>query len=205
VKRLVFVGRITPEKGVHVLLEAMQEVVAAMPDCVLFLIGPFGSNPPSPALVLGGDPASERFEALKPGYERRLRDAAQPLGEHVRFVGVVPNDRLAGWYESCDVFVHPAVWDEPFGIVLAEAMACGLPVVSTRVGGIPEIVAHGETGMLVEPGDPKALAAAILELLRDDGRRRAMGAAGRRRVEQEFSWDRTAERLEEILLRARDA
>jgi glycosyltransferase involved in cell wall biosynthesis len=172
--------------------------------CALFLIGPFGSNPPSPALVLGRRSARDDRETIELGYEERLRTLAQPLGDQVQFVGVVPNGRLGEWYESCDLFVHPSLWNEPFPLTILEAMSCGLPIVSTRVGGIPEMVAHGETGILVEPGDPDAFADAIVELLRDDARRRAMGAAGRRRVEQEFSWDRTAAQLEEILLRVRD-
>jgi starch synthase len=74
-------------------------------------------------------------------------------------------------------------------------MASGLPVVTTRVGGMPEVVEHGVTGLLVPPDEPDALAGAIMELLADPGRARQLGAAGRRRAEERFSWDGVTARL----------
>ena len=96
-----------------------------------------------------------------------------------------------------DVLVVPSR-QEPFGTVLAEAMAAGTPVVATRVGGLAEVVADGETGLLVEPGRPDELAAAVLEVL---GRREEMGAAARVRA-QRFGADAYADRVEQILLEA---
>jgi starch synthase len=85
------------------------------------------------------------------------------------------------------VFACPSVY-EPLGIVNLEAMACGTAVVGSRTGGIPEVVAEGETGLLVPVGDPDALAAALNTLLREPERARAMGQAGRKRAVAEFGW-----------------
>ncbi|PIO06531.1 hypothetical protein COT29_00580 [Candidatus Micrarchaeota archaeon CG08_land_8_20_14_0_20_59_11] len=103
---------------------------------------------------------------------------------------------LAGLYNAADVFVLPSLW-EPFGMVLAEAMACGKPVVGTRVGGIPEIVTK-DCGFLVPPADPKALAERVLLLLEDNGLRKKFGSAGRKRVLREFTWEKTANAYEKI-------
>jgi starch synthase len=109
-------------------------------------------------------------------------------------------------YTHAAVFACPSVY-EPFGITNLEAMACGVPVVATRVGGIPEVVVHDRTGVLVDvptagaggltDGDPavaEALAAAINELVADPDRRAAMGAAGRQRAVEQFSWAEVARR-----------
>jgi starch synthase len=95
------------------------------------------------------------------------------------------------------VFACPSLY-EPLGIVNLEAMACGTAVVGSRVGGIPEVVADGRTGLLVPPGDPGALAAALNELLGDPGRAAALGRAGRNRALAEFSWAQIAAQTAEL-------
>jgi len=95
---------------------------------------------------------------------------------------------------ASDLFVCPSVWDEALGYVILEAMAVGLPAVASRVGGIPEVVAEGETGLLVPPRDPGALAAAIDQLLADPAARERMGRAARRAVEARFSLDQAIDR-----------
>jgi starch synthase len=114
-------------------------------------------------------------------------------------------------YSGAEVFVCPSIY-EPFGIINLEAMACGTPVVASAVGGIPEVVVHGETGLLVpveqmqeapfEPINADSfafnLAEAINELMRDEVRRRYMGKEARRRVEEVFSWDAIARRTAEL-------
>jgi len=124
-------------------------------------------------------------------------DRRQALADQVRRLKLEPSVRLLGQREdvddllaASDLFVCPSVWDEALGFVNLEAMAAGLPVVATRMGGIPEAVRDGETGLLVPPRDAAALAAAIASLLDDPARRGAMGRAGRRWVEQMFSIER---------------
>jgi glycosyltransferase involved in cell wall biosynthesis len=100
---------------------------------------------------------------------------------------------IRGWLERADVFVHTSRW-EGFGLVLLEAMLAGLPVAATRVSAVPEVVADGETGLLVEPGDAEALAAALDTLLANPERARELGEAGRNRARERFSVARMAER-----------
>ena len=105
------------------------------------------------------------------------------LDRQVAFLGEVRD--VAGLLATARLFVLPSL-TEGISLTLLEAMACGLPVVATRVGGNPEVVQGGQTGLLVPSGDPAALAGAILELLSDDACCRRMGLAGRRRVEDNF-------------------
>jgi glycosyltransferase involved in cell wall biosynthesis len=195
---ILFVGRITPEKGVHVLIQAMKSVVESCPDCVLLIVGAFAMNPPSPARSTSRDHKDE-FEKLKADYKSYLTHLAGPIESRVRFVGMIPHNELGEWYDASDIFVHPSLWNEPFGMILTEAMTCGRPVISTRVGGIPEIVVHGETGLLVEPNDSNALSEAMIRILQDEELATSMGQQGKQRAEREFSWDLTAQGLVKIL------
>jgi starch synthase len=100
---------------------------------------------------------------------------------------MLPKPEVIQLLSHAAVFAIPSVY-EPLGIVNLEAMACGTAVVGSRTGGIPEVVADGETGLLVPPGDAEALAAALNVLLRDPDRAQAMGQAGRKRAIAEFGW-----------------
>jgi glycosyltransferase involved in cell wall biosynthesis len=163
-----FVGRIEPRKGVLDLVRAAPAIRAGAPGARVVLIGddPYGTDPAYTAAVLGS-----------------------PEVEHV---GWVPN--APGAMRHLDVLVLPS-HQEPFGTVLAEAMAVGTPVVATRVGGLAEVVEDGVTGRLVAPGDPAALAAAVLEVL---GSREAMGAAARDRARR-FDVAAYADRVERLI------
>ncbi len=116
------------------------------------------------------------------------------IEEQVHFLGHVDHGMLPKYYAAADLFVLPSRM-ESFGLVLVEAMACGLPVVATRVGGIPEVVEEGVTGLLVAPDDSRALAEAINSLLDDPQRMRSMGAKGRQKVMEHFTWDKVAQRM----------
>jgi alpha-maltose-1-phosphate synthase len=169
----LFVGRISEQKGIFPLLEAARSLPAGV-QLVLC-----ASSPDTPEL-------RARLEAAVAGRaEIRWIDAMLPVPEVVEL------------YSHAAVFVCPSIY-EPFGLINLEAMACGTPVVASRVGGIPEVVVDGETGWLVAPGDPAALAGALREALADPGRARGMGEAGRRRVEAQFSWDRIAARTLDV-------
>jgi glycosyltransferase involved in cell wall biosynthesis len=125
--------------------------------------------------------------SLQLALEKEVR--ALGLGSGITFVGFcrdVPRLLAAG-----DIFVHPPLW-EGLGVVVLEAMAAGLPVVASRVGGIPEVVEDQVTGLLFPAGEGPALAAAVLALIKDPGRARAMGEWGRRRVQERFSMEAMA-------------
>jgi glycosyltransferase involved in cell wall biosynthesis len=131
-----------------------------------------------------------RLLVVGDGQDREmLQDLAARLGvsKVVVFTGHLPDPRP--FYGLMDVFALASAY-EAFGIVLVEAMFAGVPVVATRVGGVPHVVADGDTGLLVEPGQPEALAARLTELLGDPERRRVMGEEGRRRARRYFSAER---------------
>jgi glycosyltransferase involved in cell wall biosynthesis len=119
--------------------------------------------------------------------------AEMGIGDRVTFLGRLTVDELARLYNEHEVLVSPSLY-EGFGLPAAEAMACGLPVIATTAGAFPEVIADGESGILVPPADANALADAIEALLGDAARRRAMGAAGCQRIEEKFSWRVCAER-----------
>lgn len=119
------------------------------------------------------------------------------IEDRVTFTGRLSLEDLALAYNRAELVVSPSLY-EGFGLPAAEAMACGTPVIATTAGAFPEIVEHGETGLLVRPGDAVAVADAIEALLPDEPRRLAMGAAGRRRIVERFSWRQTALRTAEL-------
>jgi glycosyltransferase involved in cell wall biosynthesis len=124
--------------------------------------------------------------------------APERVPERVAFLGPVDAEELPGLFAQSTVFALPTL-QEPFGLAFLDAMACGVPCVGTRIEAVPEIVRDGETGLLVPPGDPAALAAALERLLRDPTRARAMGARGRARVFAGGLWSHVAARLERTL------
>ena len=174
--RLLFVGRLVERKGVHHLLRAIA-VARIRRDVHLDIVG------------------------TGPEEARLLKLAAELELDHtVTFHGFVSDEQLARHYVGADAFVLPAVVDrkgdvEGLGVVLIEALAHGTPAIASDAGGIPDIVKHGQTGLLVPPGDPTALAGAILELAADPARAAALGRAGRRHVQERFSWDAIVPRL----------
>jgi len=104
-------------------------------------------------------------------------------------LGWVDQDQLPALYHKGDISLVPSTWIEPFGITAVESMAAGLPVIASRHGGLETSVVDGETGFLIPPGDAEAMAQCLKKLLGDPELRRSMGAAGRRRMEEQFDWD----------------
>jgi len=137
---------------------------------------------------------------LLPQFERLAQELG--VGETVRFLGAVPEAELPALYNSADLYVGASrrveLLAEGFGISLVEASASGVAVVGGRSGGVPDAVRDGETGILVDPDDPAAVAAGITELLGNPERRKQLGAAGRKAVESYYNWDRVARDLIEI-------
>jgi glycosyltransferase involved in cell wall biosynthesis len=193
-ERLLFVGRLSPEKGMHVLLEAFERVLQRQPEASMDLVGPGAVM--TEALL--ADPAADPLMAgliplCRPDYPDRLRGQLSPIAStRVRFLGNVPHSKLPELYRQADIFVFPSIWHEPFGMPVVEAMASGLPVIATRGGGIPELIDDGKTGILVERGQVEPLADAISRLLSSAPLRHSMGQEGMRRAAR-FSWEHTAE------------
>ena len=151
------------------------------------------------ALIKKGRPL--RYLVFGDGPERPALEAqaqALGLGGRVIFMGAAPNTELPRYYALADLAVFPPIDHEAFGIALGEALACGIPVVATKMGGIPEVVVPG-TGLLVPPRDAAALAEAIETLLVDSDRRRDFGRQGREWIEGHLSWDAVAARLENLV------
>jgi len=140
-------------------------------------------------LVIYGDGPQRR--------ELELLSEACGVSEHVTFAGRIPHDEVPAALRAMDLFVLPSS-QESFGVVAVEAMAAGLPVVATDVPGFQEIVVDGVTGLIVPTGSPDALAQAMQRLLKDPETCRAMGAAGRARVEELYDWDKNVDHMIEV-------
>jgi glycosyltransferase involved in cell wall biosynthesis len=152
---------------------------------------------PGAELVIVGGPA--RADLTDDSEAQQLQRLAAQLGvaDRVRLHGGVTRGEMPALLRSADL-VACTPWYEPFGIVPLEAMACGVPVVATAVGGIRDTVVDDVTGHLVPPRDPRALGDAIAGLLRDRVRRKALGAAGRERARARYTWDRVAADTERV-------
>ena len=164
------------------------------------------------ALATGGELARVHIELVGTGpLEPELRALAGRLGlaERVRFLGMRSEVEVARLLDACDVFVLPSLVAssgqmDGIPVALMEALAAGIPVVATRLSGIPELVRDGITGLLAEPGDPAALAGALRRLLADPRGARDRAHAGRELVEREFDVRRSAELLGRLFRDARD-
>jgi D-inositol-3-phosphate glycosyltransferase len=166
---VAYVGRLVPRKGVDTLVEAF----ALLPRHL-----------DAQLVIVGGEPGAEGSAEVA-----RLWALARKLKvkKRVTFIGSRPQQDLYRYYGAADAAVTVPHY-EPFGMTPLEAMACGVPVVGSRVGGIKTSVVDSETGYLVPPKDPKALANRLLRLLSDGALRDRMGRAGRRRVEEHYTW-----------------
>jgi glycosyltransferase involved in cell wall biosynthesis len=213
-ERLLYVGRLSPEKGVHVLIQAFKILAESRPRLRLDLVG--ASNALH-YLYLSLDPQDRANASLEAYYgvglcnmvwrQLVLRDrsypadlAAEAAGDDriISYGGVLQTDTI-DFYRRAAALVFPSVWNEPAGLPTFEAQACGTPVVSTYSGGIPEYVLHGQTGILVARGDAEAVATAISRVLDNPTIAHAMGEAGRQRAVECFSWDVVSRRLADLL------
>ncbi|MGE3847076.1 MAG: glycosyltransferase [Gammaproteobacteria bacterium] len=180
-------GRLVPRKGIANTIRGLAESLRhGVRDTRLYIMGGNSTRP---------DPLATPEIA-------RLREVAADAGvaARVRFLGRVEREVLNVYYSAADVFVTTP-WYEPFGITPLEAMACGTPVIGTRVGGIQYTVRDGATGLLVPPEDPARLGVALAALYHDPARRRALGAAGRVRA-AEFTWNHVVDALLRIYAEA---
>lgn len=181
---LLFVGRIIPQKGLHHLLEAFVEVVKQEPQVRLLIAGSsfYGKN-------------------IETEYVKTCKQIVKSCEKSVDWLGYVPNDQLPEIYQSADLLVTPSIGSEAFGLVNLEAMATGLPVLTTRVGGIGEVVQDGINGKLLQPKNlSKRLEKVLLHWLKNPEKLKEMGRQSRQIVEDQFSWNRVANDLKNLYL-----
>jgi spore coat protein SA len=183
---ILYVGRLAPIKGVHVLIEAFPDIVARNPRARLIIAG-----------------SSFFHGAARTRYEAKLARLAAPLSDAIVFTGYLPHASLKFLYSACDIVVVPSIWQEPFGLVVLEAMASGTCVVASAVGGVPEIIEDQQTGVLVEPGNPRALCDAVCSLLADPKHKHALELAASARVAARFTWERLDGELEAVFAQLR--
>ncbi|MDH3443894.1 MAG: glycosyltransferase family 4 protein, partial [Deltaproteobacteria bacterium] len=189
---ILFVGRLARRKGVKEFIQNCLPLIVRKIPQACFVIA--GGNPT--------DSLTHRDDVLS-----ELQEAALHLGlgDHTRFVGEVSENALVKLYQCCDVMVLPALASaedvEGFGLVLLEAAAAGKPVVATRVGGIPDAVEDGITGLLVEEGEYFNLAEAVIKYLNDDELSRQAGEKGQKRARRQFGWETVTARYEELFLK----
>jgi glycosyltransferase involved in cell wall biosynthesis len=213
--RILYVGRVSPEKGVHILASAFSRLAAEDEGVELDVVGPAGLLPFNQIRLLSGD---TQVAALRTFYgtgfwsrlDKQLIHAhssyrhtveasvPEPLRDRIHFRGQLTRGTLKSAYQRAHVLAMPSVCMEPFGLPLAEAMASGLPCVASRTGGIPDILLDNVTGLLVERGSVMALTDALRRLSQDSGLREQMGRAARQRAEEVFDWSMPAARLESL-------
>lgn len=168
--RIGFVKTLSFIYGPDVLIKAMPKILQEIPEARLIMAG-----------------------------QNRMGDISQKLAtelslaDKIEFMGFVENSRLPELIQSFDVFVNPSVCRESFGVSVLEASACAVPVVASRIGGLPDVCIDGQTGILFEPNSPEALAKAIIQLAKNPELRQNMGQAGRKLVIEKYNWQNNVE------------
>jgi glycosyltransferase involved in cell wall biosynthesis len=170
--KLLFVGRLDEAKGIDLLLRAL----APLPDAALLIVGPDAG-------------VGEKLKQLS----RELN-----LADRVNFAGAISRTLVCGAFRACDIFVLPSRYGENFGIVAIEAMAAGKPVVVSDCGGLPTLVTQGENGLLFPAGETGLLQTSLAKLLASPEMRRSLGAAGRKKAETGYTWEKVAQSYLEL-------
>lgn len=161
---ILFLGALIKPKGCEYLIRAMPEITKEHPKVVLRILG----------------------EGVEYDYLRKLSERSG-IEKNVVFEGVVPHAKTPVYYASTDIVVLPSTWPEPLSRIILEAMASRKPIVATKAGGTPDIVKHGENGILVDINNPKQIYEAIVSLLSDESKRFDMGKRGKEMVKKMFS------------------
>ena len=168
-RHLLFIGRLEERKGFPVAVAAFAQLAGLYPDLRLLVVGD--------------------------GSERDAVDDLEPAARsRVEMLGRVDDDRLASYLRGATLYLGPALGGESFGIVLAEAMAAGLPIVASDIPGYRDVARNGVEALLVPPGDPGALVSAVRRVLDDAALAKSLGAAGAKRA-HDFAWDTGTERI----------
>lgn len=174
-KLILFFGNLSPYKGPDILLRALPKIINKVPDVELIIAG--------------------RGVMLN-----QLKVLSRDLGieAKVHFLGFIKDTKKTLVYQASDLFVLPSVMNtESFGIVNLEAMACGIPIIASRIGGIPDVVKDGICGLLVEPNDPNGLSEGIIKILNDAELRERLGKTGKNQVKL-YSWDKIAKETDRL-------
>ena len=175
-KVVLFVGRLSSKKGVHILIKAMKRVMESHRDTALVIVG---------SKWYGGNKSDE--------YTRYLQNLSKELKGPVIFTGFLKPDAIPPYYNLGDIFVCPSQWDEPLARVHYEAMAAGLPIITTNKGGNAEVIAGYKNGLVIkDSGNPEVMADYIAHLLNNPSRALEMGKRGRELAERKYNWERVA-------------
>jgi glycosyltransferase involved in cell wall biosynthesis len=176
VTRVGIAKHLHPKYGIDYLLRAFAAISRSHSDLEL--------------LIVGKGPSENEYRALVGNLN---------LGNKVKFMGALPHEKVAQFLMTLDIFAMPSISDgESFGVAALEASATGLPVVATRVGGVPEVVIENITGMLVDRASVEQLSRALLKLIDEPDLRRKMGQAGRRFVEERYRWEDNLRAMSEL-------
>jgi glycosyltransferase involved in cell wall biosynthesis len=176
-----FIGQFSPHKGPDILLEAMNIVWRQIPEVRLLLAGARRKY-------------ATQLEDMANHLDRRFR-------ERITFVYDFPEDMKPELFAGLDIFTYPSRF-ESFGIAFLEAWAAGKPVIGCRAGAIPDVVEHGKDGLLVTPGDAGGLAEAIISLINDPAKAHAMGACGKKKMMERYTWPEIARRFRAVYKQA---
>jgi glycosyltransferase involved in cell wall biosynthesis len=190
-RKLLYVGRISPEKGVHDLLDAFELICRQYHDASLTIVGPEWVAPREHIanLCLEKDVIARLAPFYEGSYLSQLKARLTPeAAKRVTFVGLVDCGSVSKYYADADIYVSPALY-ESFGMSIIEAMAAGLPVVAARGGAVPDLISDGKTGLLVEANNPSAIAQAVGRLLTNSQLRRSIVHQTRATVCKQFSWE----------------
>ncbi|MEH7082979.1 glycosyltransferase family 4 protein [Neobacillus drentensis] len=181
-KILLFVGRLRKIKGVEKILRAMPAIIQAVPDTLLVIAG---------SAFYGSD--------RKTNYVERMYRLAKEFPNHVRFLSYIPHDEIHVWFKAADIVLVPSIGHEAFGLVNVEAMACGVPVIATNIGGMPEVIDHGNTGYLINTENLEAeLAKYVIHLLNNPNILKQLGINSVNRVYENFTWEKSTSRLYQL-------
>jgi spore coat protein SA len=178
VPQIIFTGRLVPYKGLHVLMGAMRILQSQGIEAKCTIVGgsAFGGSRPT----------------------RYVRKLERTRPSNTELIGYRAGDEFAGLLRQADIFCCPSIWNDPFPMSLLEAMASGLPVVASKIGGIPEQLAYGG-GILVPPNDKEALATALRQLLEDSSYRERLGNEAFRASREHFLWDNTRHQYDSLI------
>ena len=178
-KIILFVGRLRKIKGVHKILQVMPSIIQAVPDTLLIIVG---------SAFYGSDRRTD--------YANHLYSLAAKFPDHVRFLSFIPHAEIHVWFEVADLVLVPSTGNEAFGLVNVEAMACGVPVIATNNGGMPEVIEHGQTGYLINNENIETeLSRYVIDLLNNPARIKKFGLNCVNRVNEKFTWEKSASRL----------